>query len=71
LTVVGWEDTGSGPGYIYFACPAHLKVYGLVPEEQHPPGSDGRPLYSALVEATNTAVPCSVLILALMLVVVR
>lgn len=43
LTMVGFAEQGSGPGYTYYACPACRRSRRLMPFAEHPPTGDGTP----------------------------
>jgi hypothetical protein len=43
--VVGCVETGSGPGWAIRACGTCVESLRLVPLEEHPDSSDGRPIY--------------------------
>jgi hypothetical protein len=43
--VVGWIDTGSGPGRDIVACQACVIYYGIMRFRDHPDDTDGLPRY--------------------------
>lgn len=42
---VGLEHVASTGGHDLFACPRCRLLWGMLPYDQHPPGSDGRVMY--------------------------
>ncbi|WP_179858085.1 hypothetical protein [Streptomyces sp. OK228] len=41
------EHVASTGGHDLFACPGCVSLWGLLPYDQHPPGSDGRVMYDS------------------------
>lgn len=44
--VVGFIEVGSGAAPSIYACSACVRAYRLLPLDEHPPGTDGRPRYA-------------------------
>jgi hypothetical protein len=44
-TVVGCIETGSGPGRLTRACKTCVDTLRIVPLQEHPDNTDGRPIY--------------------------
>jgi hypothetical protein len=42
---VGLEHVASTGGHDIFACPGCVSLWGLLPYDEHPPGSDGSVMY--------------------------